>query len=108
MPSERHAASGRLGKAAQINGSVKHVNLSPDDLAACAEAKLGLAVEQVALQKLRAFKHGWVCALWVQKQLHVFLAHDLDGVAGLEFAGCDSTYSGYVFYIFLGMCALSA
>ena len=35
-PSERHAASGRLGKAAQINGSVKHVNLSPDDLAATA------------------------------------------------------------------------
>ena len=31
---------------------------------------------------MRAQRHGWVCALWVQKQLRVFLAHDLDGVAG--------------------------
>ena len=77
-PSERHAASGCLGKAAQINGSVKHVNLSPDDLAACAEAKLGLAVEQVALQKMRALKHGWVCALWVEGRLHVYLAGGLE------------------------------
>ena len=47
-------------------------------MAACAEAKLELAVEQVALQKMRALKHGWVCALWVEGRLHVYLAGGLE------------------------------
>ena len=38
-----------------------------------------LTVEEVALREMRAQGHGWVCALWVQKQLHVFLAYDLEG-----------------------------
>ena len=58
------------------------MNASPADKVAFAEAELMLTVEQVALRKMRAQRHGWVCALWVQKQLRVFLAHDLDGVAG--------------------------
>ena len=35
--SERHAANGRLGKAAQMSGSVKHVTPTSDDVAARAE-----------------------------------------------------------------------
>jgi hypothetical protein len=82
VPSERHVANGRQAKVAQVNGSVKHVNASRADVDACAEAERMLTVEQVALRKMRAQRHGWVCALWVQKQLHVFLARDLEGVAG--------------------------
>ena len=82
VPSERHAANGRLGSAAKMSGSVKHVTPTPADLVACAEAERMLTVEEVALRKMRAQKHGWVCALWVQEQLHVFLARDLEGVAG--------------------------
>ena len=81
-PSERHAAYCRLGKEAQINGTVKRVKPSWRDEEAHREAEQRLTVEQVALRKMREQRHGWVCALWVQEQLHVFLARDLEGVAG--------------------------
>ena len=81
-PSERHAASCRLGKEAQINGTVKRVKPSRHDEEAHREAEQRLTVEQVALRKMREQRHGWVCALWVKEQLHVFLARDLEGVAG--------------------------
>jgi len=70
-PSERHAASCRLGNAAQINGSVKHVKPSLHDQEAHREAEQRLTVEQVALRKMREQRHGWVCALWVKEQLPV-------------------------------------
>jgi len=78
-PSERHAASGHLGKEAQIDGTVKRVKPSWDDEEALREAKLDLTVEQVALQEMRELELGWVCALWVEGQLHVYLAGDLEG-----------------------------
>ena len=82
--SERHAANGRLGKAAKMSGSVKHVTPTPDDVTARAEAEAVLTVEQVALREMRVREHGWVCALHVRGlhgrgQLHVFLAGDLGG-----------------------------
>jgi len=79
---EARRASARHARQAQLAGSVAEVNASRADKVAFAEAELMLTVEQVALRKMRAQRHGWVCALWVQKQLRVFLAHDLDGVAG--------------------------
>ena len=79
---EARSASGRRARKARTDGSVAEVKPSRADKVACAEAELVLSVEQVALRKMRAQGHGWVCALWVQKQLRVFLAHDLDGVAG--------------------------
>ena len=47
-PSERHAASCRLGKEAQINGTVKPAKPSLHDEEAHREAELVLPVEQVA------------------------------------------------------------
>ena len=79
---EARKAGAHHARQAQLAGSVAEVNASPADKVAFAEAELMLTVEQVALRKMRAQRHGWVCALWVQKQLRVFLAHDLDGVAG--------------------------
>ena len=79
---EARRASARHARQAQLAGSVAEVNASPADKVAFAEAELMLTVEQVALRKMRAQGHGWVCALWVQKQLRVFLAHDLDGGDG--------------------------
>ena len=76
---EARRARARGANQARTDGSVRRVNLSPDDLAACNEAKLELTVEQVALQEMRARKRGWVCALWVEGQLHVYLAGDLEG-----------------------------
>ena len=84
VPSERHAANGRLGKAAQMSGSVKHVTPTSDDVAARAEAEAALAVEQMALREMRDRGHGWVCALYVRGKLHVYLAGDLGG-HGLRF-----------------------
>jgi hypothetical protein len=81
---EARSARARNARQARTDGSVQRVNLSPDDLAACAEAKLELPVEQVALQKMRALKHGWVCALYVREKLHVYLAGGLDLAGGLE------------------------
>jgi len=78
-PSERHAASCRLGNEAQINGTVKRVKPSRGDEAAHREAKLVLTLEQVALQEMREQGRGWVCALWVGERLHVYLAGDLAG-----------------------------
>ena len=79
---EARRASARHARQAQLAGSVAEVNASRADKVAFAEAELMLTVEQVALRKMRAQRHGWVCALWVQKQLRVFLAHDLDGGDG--------------------------
>jgi hypothetical protein len=79
---EARRASARHARQAQLAGSVAEVNASRADKVAFAEAELMLTVEQVALRKMRAQGHGWVCALWVQKQLRVFLAHDLDGGDG--------------------------
>ena len=76
---EARSARARNARQARTDGSVRSVNLSPDDLAACAEAKLELPVEQVALQEMRALKRGWVCALWVEGRLHVYLAGGLEG-----------------------------
>jgi hypothetical protein len=72
-------ASARHARKAQMDGSAAEVNPSPDDLAARADAKLVLAVEEVALQEMRAFGRGWVCALRVRGRLHVYLAGDLEG-----------------------------
>ena len=58
------------------------MNPSLHDEEAHREAERMLTVEEVALREMRARGHGWVCALWVQEQLHVFLARDLEGVAG--------------------------
>ena len=85
---EARSASARHARQAQLAGSVAEVNASPADKVAFAEAELMLTVEQVALRKMRAQGHGWVCALWVQKQLRVFLAHDLDGGDGGRKEGC--------------------
>jgi hypothetical protein len=79
---EARSASGRHARKARTDGSVAEVNASRADKVAFAEAELMLTVEQVALRKMRAQGHGWVCALWVQKQLRVFLARDLDGGDG--------------------------
>ena len=79
---EARRASARHARQAQLAGSVAEVNASPADKVAFAEAELMLTVGQVALRKMRAQGHGWVCALWVQKQLRVFLARDLDGGDG--------------------------
>jgi len=79
---EARRASARRARKARTDGSVAEVKPSRADKVACAEAELVLSVEQVALRKMRAQGHGWVCALWVQKQLRVFLAHDLDGGDG--------------------------
>ena len=68
-------AIARRALDARIAGSVQHVDPSAADLEALAEAEAELTVEQVALQEMRAQGRGWVCALWVQKQLRVFLAH---------------------------------
>ena len=74
---EARSASGRHARKARTDG-VAEVKPTSADLAACAEAKLELPVEQVALQKMRALKHGWVCALWVEGRLHVYLAGGLE------------------------------
>ena len=87
-PSERHAASGRLGKEAQINGTVKPVKPSWDDEEAHREAKLELTVEEAALQEMRERERGWVCALWEEGRLRVYLAGDLEG--DKRFSGDDS------------------
>jgi hypothetical protein len=79
---EARRASARHARQAQLAGSVAEVNASRADKVAFAEAELMLTVGQVALRKMRAQGHGWVCALWVQKQLRVFLARDLDGGDG--------------------------
>ena len=76
---EARRASARHALDARIAGSVKHVNPSRDDLAACTEAKLMLTVEEVALQEMREQGRGWVCALCVGERLHVYLAGDLAG-----------------------------
>ena len=49
-PSERHAATGRLGNEARINGTVKPVKPSLHDKEALGEAEAGLTVEEAALQ----------------------------------------------------------
>ena len=66
VPSERHVASGRLGNAAQLNGSVKHVAPTPADLAARAEAEAMRTMGEVALREMRVNGSGWVCALYVR------------------------------------------
>jgi hypothetical protein len=71
-------ASARHVLDARIGGSVAEVKPSPDDLAARAEAELVPTVMEVALQEMRAFKSGWVCALRVRGRLHVYLAVDLE------------------------------
>jgi hypothetical protein len=60
---EARRANGRHARQARTDGSVAEVKPSPDDLAACAEAKPVLTVMEVALQEMRASKRGWVCAL---------------------------------------------
>jgi hypothetical protein len=64
---EARRASARHASDARIAGSVAEVNASPADKVACAKAELMLTVEQVALREMRAQRHGWMCALWVQK-----------------------------------------
>ena len=76
---EARSASARNARNARTDGSVKRVNLSPADVAARAEAEAALTVEQVALREMRLRGHGWVCALYVRGQLHVFLAGDGGG-----------------------------
>jgi len=76
---EARSASARNANQARTDGSVKHVNLSPADSAACTEAKLGLTVEEAALREMRDRERGWVCALWVGGRLRVYLAGDLEG-----------------------------
>ena len=88
------SASARHARQAQLAGSVAEVNASPADKVAFAEAELMLTVEQVALRKMREQRHGWVCALWVQKQLHVFLAHGLEGVADGEEGWIEKVVAG--------------
>jgi len=91
---EARRASARHASDARIAGSVAEVNASPADRAACAEAERMLTVEQVALRKMRAQRHGWVCALWLQEQLHVFLARDLEGVADGEEGWIEKVVAG--------------
>ena len=55
-----------------------HVDRSRADCGAQGEAAAVLTVGEVALQEMRAFGHGWVCALWVRGRLHVYLAGDLE------------------------------
>ena len=76
VPSERHAASGRLGKAAQINGSVKHVNLSPDDREMVAEAERARAPWEDALEEMRRRGKGWMHSREVRGKAVVVLVDD--------------------------------
>ena len=62
---------------ALINGTAKPVASRLADLEARADAEGMLTVEEVALREMRVNKSGWVCALSVGGQLHVFLAGDL-------------------------------
>ena len=68
---EARRASARHARQAQLAGSVAEVKPSRADKVACAEAELVLTVEQVALRKMRAQGHGWVCALWPPPALDV-------------------------------------
>ena len=79
---EARRASAHHARQAQLAGSVAEVKPSRADKVACAEAELVLSVEQVALRKMRAQRHGWVCALLVGERLHVYLAGDLAGDRG--------------------------
>ena len=58
-------------------GTAKPVASRLADLEARADAEGMLTVEEVALREMRVNKSGWVCALSVGGQLHVFLAGDL-------------------------------
>jgi len=62
---EARSARAHGARKAQTDGSVMHVNASRADKVARAEAEPVPTVMEVALQEMRAFKSGWVCALRV-------------------------------------------